>query len=219
VVVGGVVVVVVVVVVDVVVVDVVDVVLLLDVVGASVDVEAAAVFVVVEEAPVAGSSDAHAAAVIVMTRVSARIDGERVTTSDGIRRHRRSDWHTGVVGVAGVRHLIGTGATFALVLAAASCGADGPTTELERGEAIYAANCAQCHGADLGGSDRGPSLLEPVYGPDQLTDAEFADAIRNGVESRLWDFGDMPGNGSYSDTQVDAIVAFVRSQQAGGARS
>jgi len=103
----------------------------------------------------------------------------------------------------------------ALALAAVSCGADGPTTGLERGEAFYAANCALCHGGNLAGSDRGPSLLDPIYGPDQLTDAEFSDAVRNGVEERLWDFGDMPGNGSYSDAQVAAVIAFVRGEQAG----
>jgi mono/diheme cytochrome c family protein len=117
--------------------------------------------------------------------------------------------------VVGVRLLLGTGITLVLAATAAACGADGPTTELERGEAIYAANCAQCHGGDLDGSDRGPSLLDPIYGPDQLSDVEFVDAVRNGVEERLWDFGDMPGNGSYSDAQVDAIIAFVRAQQVG----
>ena len=119
--------------------------------------------------------------------------------------------------VAGVRLLLGTGITVVLAASAAACGADGPTTELERGEAIYAANCAQCHAGDLAGSDRGPSLLDPIYGPDELSDAEFADAVRNGVEERLWDFGDMPGNGSFTDDQVDAIIAFVRARQAGGA--
>ena len=117
--------------------------------------------------------------------------------------------------VAGVRLLYGAGITLVLAASAAACGADGPTTELERGEAIYAANCAQCHGGDLAGSDRGPSLLDPVYGPDQLSDVEFADAVRNGVAERLWDFGDMPGNGSYTDAQVDALLAFVRAEQAG----
>lgn len=117
--------------------------------------------------------------------------------------------------VAGVRLLYGAGITLVLAASAAACGADGPTTELERGEAIYAANCAQCHGGDLAGSDRGPSLLDPVYGPDQLSDVEFADAVRNGVAERLWDFGDMPGNGSYTEAQVDALLAFVRAEQAG----
>jgi mono/diheme cytochrome c family protein len=87
---------------------------------------------------------------------------------------------------------------------------------MERGEATYAANCAQCHGGDLAGSERGPSLLEPIYGPDQLSDAEFADAIRNGVDEERWDFGPMPANGALSDTQIDAILTFVRAEQTGG---
>lgn len=97
----------------------------------------------------------------------------------------------------------------------AACGADGPTTTLQRGEAVYGANCAQCHGGDLAGTDRGPSLLEPVYGPDQLSDDEFADAIRNGVDEALWEFGPMPANGAISDAQIEAILTFVRAQQSG----
>lgn len=96
-----------------------------------------------------------------------------------------------------------------------ACGADGPRTTLERGAATYRANCAQCHGGDLSGTDRGPSLLEPVYGPDQLTDAEFADAIRNGVDEQLWNFGPMPANGAIGDEQIAALIEFVRSEQAG----
>jgi mono/diheme cytochrome c family protein len=119
------------------------------------------------------------------------------------------------VGVQGSRFLLGVTGTLALATVGVSCGADGPTTELERGEAIYGANCAQCHGGDLVGSDSGPSLLDPVYGPDQLTDAEFADAVRNGVDQERWDFGAMPGNGSYTDDQIAAILAFVRAEQAG----
>ena len=93
--------------------------------------------------------------------------------------------------------------------------AAGPTTDLERGEAFSVANCALCHGGNLTGSDRGPSLLDPIYGRDQLTDAEFAAAGRNRVEERLWDFGDMPGNDSCSDAQVAAVIAFVLVEQAG----
>jgi mono/diheme cytochrome c family protein len=161
--------------------------------------------------PVVASGDPHATVADAIERATATAHGEGFTPVDGIGPRR---WHTGAVRGADVRLLLGTGATFVLVTLAAACGADGPTTELERGEGIYAANCAQCHGGDLAGSDRGPSLLEPIYGPDRLTDAEFADAVRNGVEQRLWDFGDMPGNGSYSDAQIDAITAFVRSRQA-----
>ncbi len=112
-----------------------------------------------------------------------------------------------------VRLVLGLVATVVAASVGMACGADGPRTTLERGEATYRASCAQCHGGDLSGTDRGPSLLEPVYGPDQLTDAELADAIRNGVEEDLWDFGPMPANGALGDEQIDAIVEFVRSEQ------
>jgi mono/diheme cytochrome c family protein len=117
--------------------------------------------------------------------------------------------------VVAVRLLLGATITIVSGSIGAACGADGPTTTLERGEAIYGANCAQCHGDDLIGTDRGPSLLEPIYGPDQLSDADVAAAIRNGVDEELWEFGPMPANGAITDTQIEAILAFVRAEQAG----
>lgn len=122
--------------------------------------------------------------------------------------------HTGAMSAVAVRLLLGTTITVASA-SIAGCGADGPTTTLERGEAIYGANCAQCHGADLAGTDRGPSLLQPVYGPAQLSDAAVADAIRNGVDEELWEFGPMPANGAITDPQIEAIIAYVRAQQTG----
>jgi len=118
----------------------------------------------------------------------------------------------------GVRHgrvVLAVVATAAMGSLAAGCSADGPTTALERGERIYQANCAQCHAADLAGNDRGPSLLSPIYGPEQLSDADFADAVRNGVPEQRWEFGPMPGNGALSDEQIDAMSMFVRARQAG----
>ncbi len=117
----------------------------------------------------------------------------------------------------GVRLLLGAATTVLLAAIGASCGADGPTTTLERGEAIYGANCAQCHGSDLTGTERGPSLLDPIYGPDELSDDEFAGAIRNGVDEKRWEFGPMPANGAITDEQIEAILAFVRVRQAGDA--
>jgi mono/diheme cytochrome c family protein len=109
---------------------------------------------------------------------------------------------------------VGTGV---LTVVAAACGADGPQSAVERGSAIYGANCAQCHGADLDGTERGPSLLDPAY--RSLTDADIADAVRNGVAERVWDFGPMPANGALSDTQIDAIVEYLRAEQAATAVS
>lgn len=123
--------------------------------------------------------------------------------------------HTDAMSAVAVRLLLGATITIASASTAVACGADGPTTTLERGAAIYGANCAQCHGDDLAGTDRGPSLLEPISGPDQLSDGAIADAIRNGVDEELWEFGPMPANGAITDPQIEAIVAFVRAQQSG----
>ena len=117
-------------------------------------------------------------------------------------------------GVGG-RLLLGAAATIVSASIGVACGADGPATPLERGEAIYGANCAQCHGGDLAGTDSGPSLLKPIYGPDELSDEQFADAIRNGVAEERWEFGPMPANGAITDEQIDAILTFVRAQQRG----
>jgi len=125
--------------------------------------------------------------------------------------------HTDVMSAVAVRLLLGTTITIASASLMVACGADGPTDAVARGEGIYGANCAQCHGGDLAGTDRGPSLLQPIYGPDQLSDAEFADAIRNGVDEPRLEFGPMPANGAITDAQIEAILAFVRAEQSGGA--
>ena len=116
----------------------------------------------------------------------------------------------GVVTVRSVPRLaIGALATAGAASFGAACGADGPTTTLERGEVVYRGNCAQCHGVDLAGSERGPSLLEPIYGPDQLSDVEF--------EEERWGFGPMPANGAISDAQIEAILAYVHVAQSDSA--
>jgi mono/diheme cytochrome c family protein len=112
------------------------------------------------------------------------------------------------------RVAVAAAATGALSALGVACGADGPTTEIERGERIYSANCAQCHGADLTGTDHGPSLLLAAYGPDELSDADIAGAVRDGVEQRLFEFGPMAGNGALDDEQIDAVIAVVRAEQA-----
>jgi len=81
------------------------------------------------------------------------------------------------------------------------------------GRALFAANCAVCHGDGGQGNDRGPSLLDARYLPDQLSDAEMAAGIRNGVDEEHFDFGPMPASPRLEDEQVDAIVEVVRELQ------
>lgn len=82
------------------------------------------------------------------------------------------------------------------------------------GAELYAANCAECHGIDLRGTDRGPSHLSIVYEPNHHSDAVFLLAVRNGVRAHHWDFGPMLPVEGLSDDEVSAIVAYVRDNQA-----
>ena len=84
---------------------------------------------------------------------------------------------------------------------------------VDEGEQLYAANCAQCHGDDLRGTDRGPSHLSEVYEPGHHGDGAFLIAVQAGVPAHHWSFGYMPPVEGLSPENVEAIVAFVREQQ------
>ena len=81
------------------------------------------------------------------------------------------------------------------------------------GAALYADNCASCHGADLQGTDSGPPHLHPVYEPGHHGDVAFQRAVQLGAPQHHWDFGPMPPVEGLSDAEVDDIIAYVRQEQ------
>jgi mono/diheme cytochrome c family protein len=81
------------------------------------------------------------------------------------------------------------------------------------GADLYAANCAQCHGSDLRGTDQGPSFLSQVYEPGHHGDGAFLAAVVAGVRPHHWDFGPMPPVEGLTPEDVEAVVAFVRDTQ------
>lgn len=81
------------------------------------------------------------------------------------------------------------------------------------GETLYAAACASCHGANLGGTNRGPPFLDSIYRPGHHADASFVLAVRRGVRSHHWDLGSMSAISGLTDEQVRAITRFVRERQ------
>jgi mono/diheme cytochrome c family protein len=85
--------------------------------------------------------------------------------------------------------------------------------DLALGEEVYQANCAECHGADLRGTDKGPSHLSIVYEPDHHPDAAFVAAISQGSTAHHWDFGDMPPVEGLDEDEVASVIAYVRSVQ------
>jgi mono/diheme cytochrome c family protein len=81
------------------------------------------------------------------------------------------------------------------------------------GAEVYARNCASCHGADLRGTDRGPSQLSIVYEPNHHPDEAYRSAIANGTPQHHWPFGDMPPIAGLNDEEVEAVIAFIRTEQ------
>jgi mono/diheme cytochrome c family protein len=97
----------------------------------------------------------------------------------------------------------------------AACGGDGDSSSgaAPDGAELYAETCASCHGADLRGTDIGPSHLSIVYEPDHHPDESFRAAVRDGVTPHHWDFGPMPPVPGLDDDEIDAIIEFIRETQ------
>ncbi len=81
------------------------------------------------------------------------------------------------------------------------------------GAEVYATSCASCHGADLRGTDKGPSQLSIVYEPNHHPDDAYRSAIANGAPQHHWTFGDMPPVEGLSSEQVEAVITYIRSEQ------
>jgi mono/diheme cytochrome c family protein len=81
---------------------------------------------------------------------------------------------------------------------------------LARGESLYVAGCAGCHGIAGAGTSKGPPLAHIVYEPGHHGDAAFELAVRNGVRAHHWRFGDMPPQPGVPPAAVADIVAYVR---------
>ena len=112
--------------------------------------------------------------------------------------------------------------TCALALIAAACsGNDDQVTERlaslpptpaahRMGEQLFDRHCGGCHGPNARGTDKGPPLAHRVYEPSHHSDQAFYLAVRNGVAAHHWRFGNMPPQPQVGDTDVAAIVAYVR---------
>lgn len=103
-------------------------------------------------------------------------------------------------------------ATLTSLFLASACSSDDATPS-SAGEATYQANCASCHGADLRGTDQGPSQLSIVYEPNHHSDDAYRSAIRNGAPQHHWDFGNMPAVKGISDEEIELVIQFIRKQQ------
>lgn len=81
------------------------------------------------------------------------------------------------------------------------------------GKRAFDANCAQCHGVNGTGSEKGPPLIHPIYNPGHHADEAFFRAARDGVRRHHWNFGDMPPQPQVTKAQIEEIIAYVREIQ------
>ncbi len=78
------------------------------------------------------------------------------------------------------------------------------------GTAIFAANCAGCHGADGRGGEHAPNIAgAPAV--QQLTDAELASIVHNGIAG-----AGMPAFPSFTAQQITDVVGYLRILQGRG---
>ena len=108
-----------------------------------------------------------------------------------------------------------------LLLSLAGCSSEessgqGLTARTQAGETAFNANCALCHGLNAAGTTQGPTLIHRVYEPNHHQDFAFRNAMRKGVPSHHWQFGDMPPVPGLSDEEVDSIICYVRELQREG---
>ena len=87
------------------------------------------------------------------------------------------------------------------------------TPELNRGKLSYDAFCAECHGVNAAGTDKGPTFIHRVYHPGHHADMSFVLAPKRGTRAHHFRFGDMPPVDGVNDKQVVDITKYVRAIQ------
>ena len=108
--------------------------------------------------------------------------------------------------------VLATTATF-VVLAACGSGGESQATDAAAGQEAFETYCISCHGEAGQGTDQGPPLVDIIYEPSHHGDDAFRSAVANGVTPHHWDFGPMPPVPGISDTEVEAVITYIRELQ------
>ena len=85
--------------------------------------------------------------------------------------------------------------------------------EAKQGEAVFNANCMECHGPNAAGSKLGPPLIHDIYQPGHHSDQAFYLAAATGVRAHHWPYGDMPAQPQVSEAEVGLIIRYIRELQ------
>lgn len=83
----------------------------------------------------------------------------------------------------------------------------------QQGEVAFNGTCAECHGVNMVGTDKGPTLLHQFYVPGHHSDMSIVMAVQRGTRQHHWRFGDMPAQSHITDDDLVSIIAYVRALQ------
>jgi mono/diheme cytochrome c family protein len=83
---------------------------------------------------------------------------------------------------------------------------------IEIGRVVFAEECAGCHGRLARGTERGPDLIQPAYGPSFTSDARLRRAVREGVPGRDGGVA-MPANPHLAEYRLHRMITFLREMQ------
>ena len=83
----------------------------------------------------------------------------------------------------------------------------------QQGGIAFIEECAGCHGRLAQGTDRGPNLIHPDYGPGNRSDAQIRQVVREGVPTRRRDYVDMLPTTNLSEHKLEQMVTYLREIQ------
>ena len=81
------------------------------------------------------------------------------------------------------------------------------------GEKLFQQNCQSCHGVSGQGTNQGPPLVDNTYNSRHHANLAFNLAVKNGVRSHHWKFGDMKPLPNVSPEMVEHITQYIRKLQ------
>ena len=81
------------------------------------------------------------------------------------------------------------------------------------GAKLFQQNCQSCHGIKGQGTTQGPPLVHNTYNSRHHANLAFNLAVKNGVRSHHWKFGDMKPLPDVSPEMVEHIIQYIRKLQ------
>ena len=79
------------------------------------------------------------------------------------------------------------------------------------GESLFNKNCISCHGIHgVGVKGAGPPLIHIIYEPSYHGDESFYSAVKYGVQSHHWTFGNMSAVKNITDKEIADIIKYIR---------